>query len=333
MATKFARPNADEVRKAMDEKVGGSNFLKLKEGRNELRLLPVTETALSEYGRKEPFVEIWVHFLPSSNKSIACLKNMGKAGSCEVCRTLKRITDRIDEDELNGMKAKKRYRCNVWNIDTQSFAIWEPGWTVVRDISKIFNEWGDITDVEDGRSLIVNREGTGRFTKYSVSVGRNTGALPDVAFDWFENNEVTELEETINYPSADDLRDAKEELLISAGLMDDLDDDEDEDVEPEPPKRSKPVSAAAKVTSRKPAPAAVVEDEDDDDYNEDDEDEDDDDLPWDDDDDDDDDEIVEPEPPKRTSFSRSGTTKAAAATATPVKQSAVDRLKARRGAK
>jgi len=328
MATKFARPNADEVRKAMDEKVGGSNFLKLKEGRNELRLLPVTETALSEYGRKEPFVEIWVHFLPSSNKSIVCLKNMGKSGTCEVCRTLKRVTDRIDEEELNGMKAKKRYRCNVWNIDTQSFAIWEPGWTVVRDISKIFNEWGDITDVEDGRSLIVNREGTGRFTKYSVSVGRNTGALPDVAFNWFENNEVTELEDTINYPSADDMRDAREELLISAGLMEDLDDtDDDDDDEPEPPKRNKP--APAKAAARKPAPVQEDEDDDDDDYDEDEDD--DDDLPWDDDDEDEEEEVTEPAPPKRTSFSRSATNTAATAAAT--KPSAVERLKARRGAK
>ena len=191
---KFGSYDLEEAKREKAELNSGSNFLKLRQGRNVLRILP------PPVGRKSPFVRVWQHFfnVPGKEKaaSFTCPRMMAKkhCPACAKADELKASGNPADKALANDMFARKRVYANVVDrsapeLGVQIFAFGK----MVDDALVSLREDDpdeDFTHPIEGFDVIVERSGTGKMdTKYSVRGARNRSQLAPSAQ---EMNELIE---------------------------------------------------------------------------------------------------------------------------------------------
>lgn len=182
---KGARTNLANVRKIFAGLDEGNKFWKPKVGENIIRILPSNR----EDGNFA-FKSVMHHGfkVEGSARAFPCLAYMGK--SCPVCQVLSYFDTDTDPDVQDLMKnigPRESYLMNILVKGEDKPKIYSAAKTVMRDFMSYMNdeEYGDITDPEEGRYIKLKRTGEGLGTKYSTRVSPSTSAIEGE--DWEEN--------------------------------------------------------------------------------------------------------------------------------------------------
>lgn len=165
-----------------------NEFMKLKEGRNVVRILPPL------LGKKSPFRVVWTHYInmpgAADPVSFVCPRNEVKR-PCPICNQadrLKTTKNPADRNRASELFAKRRVYANVINRESPELGpvILSFGKTVHEALISLRDdkEFGDFTHPETGYDIIIERKGTGKNdTKYTVR-GARTSKLGDLS--WIE---------------------------------------------------------------------------------------------------------------------------------------------------
>jgi hypothetical protein len=282
--TKKASSNVDRLA-AIREKLrktdmgsGRGGFWSPKVGKNTIRILP-------EVGDMEFFYQtVGKHnFPPDGKRSVYCpqFTSQGELDCpvCEVIDELKKAGDKASKELAGMLGLRKSYWMNVVDRANEDAGpqIYTPGVIVMGSISSLIldPDYGDITDLAKGVDITIEREGTGRETKYEVRPKPRTSPLhadQDVIEEWLEKAKDLTVVEVSDDPEEDRELSSGHVLwlmpydriisefdLDADDIVDSLQAaDEDTVEEEETPKKS------SKQSVKQPSKKTVVEDEDED---------------------------------------------------------------------
>jgi len=299
MVTKLTKSEKlAKMRQALSETDTGSGsagFLgALSEGVTIVRILP-------EVGDMPRFFqEVGRHQMPGKDgKRVYCPKftSRGKLNCpvCEIVDQLYQAGDTASKAFAGQIRAKKEYWMNVIaRADEKTgVKIYTPGVMVFRQLMSLIQDpdYGDITDVEDGYDIKIERKGkTKNDTDYQVRAAKNSSPLsddPDKVEEWLnaakdvsfvevgtnpdEDAELAEghavyvlpykrLEKELdldNLELGEDVEDEDEEederpaRKTSHKVEEVSEDDEEEDDVEETPPARKPISHTARRSTRR----------------------------------------------------------------------------------
>lgn len=306
----------NKLRKKLDDlnsnsgggsKGSANQFVKLKDGKNRVRILPAT----SDRDPLEFYEETWVHYgvgKTVENKKgtmVTCPRTHDEQADCPICELSqyykdlsKNKDDRYDK-MAKDLYRKKRVYFNVVDrdVDLTAFEKNEEGkWINTDNEDKEENpikvlavgvgifkeilglatdpEYGEdiFNNIEDGLDTVITKEGKGQFgTKYTTKAARKESP----AFDEDTPEElVEEWESLLNDLSEFSKAKEYDELakLLGDDSNDDSDDEEEEESTEDEAEEEKP--SRRKKSSKR---SKLEEDEDEDEDEDDDEDEDEDD--------------------------------------------------------
>jgi hypothetical protein len=201
--------------------------LKPKDGRNRYRILPswrmkVEGGALT--GDPTFYHDFGQHFIKDEAGDMKAVyictdKTFGKP--CAVCATIdSAIRSTSDDNMVKLMKEAKaagRILLNVLEVDGENPnepGILELAPTAFNEVLNIFAEWGDITDLADGKDIIVERSGKGIGTRYSVQIASKS---KPVSLDVWKK--VANLDEYVAQESEEQAARAISNVKSVAGLL------------------------------------------------------------------------------------------------------------------
>lgn len=199
------RGRSAETVSARAKQTGGSydsylnsslSFLKVKEGSNELRILPPTWDIDGPWGDNWG-IEVYVHRdIGPDNGVYLCLDKMRekygnttvptKLGKCPLCAARHELPE-DDADALKALKPGKQILCYVINRDAEKEGplVWRLGWQLERDIQirsqdKKTGAVIEIDHPDHGFDVSFTREGAGLKTKYvGVDIARDESPLSE----------------------------------------------------------------------------------------------------------------------------------------------------------
>lgn len=176
-----------EADKAAEQvKAGGSSdFMKMKVGRNVVRILPPA------LGQRTPFVTVHQHFikLPTSAKPVvfACPR-MHDNKPCPACAQADKFRKSGRSEDRSAMfelLPKMRLFANVIDRTDGAVKILGFGKTIYEQLIALRRDQdagGDYTDPENGFDIIIERTGTGaRDTEYRVMPARKQSPMGDLS--------------------------------------------------------------------------------------------------------------------------------------------------------
>ncbi len=198
---KYGSYDLEEAQKEKEAlEAGGADFMKLKVGRNVVRILPPA------VGQRTPFKVVYQHFidLPGKKLVFVCPRFEAKR-ACPVCQKadqLKGSSAKADQDAASDFFARRRVYCNA--IDRgepdKGPQVLAFGKTVHEQLVALRADedaGGDFCNPEEGFDIIIERSGTGKNdTKYVVRPARSTSALhPNAAVmqEWIDTQKNLNL--------------------------------------------------------------------------------------------------------------------------------------------
>lgn len=217
---------------------------------NIIRALPPTWDDAEHYG-----YDAYIHFgVGGENSAYLCLKKM-KNERCPICEELARAQkEKMSEEYIKSLDATKRvlmYIIDRKNEDDGPL-LWSAAWTLDKDIAKRSKDkrtgkYRELDNIDKGYDIIIDREGAGLKTKYSVEIDSEPSVLGDNSEEWLDfitNNPIPDI---LVYFDYDHIKEAFEAGGVSntpikkdedkadkkAPKRSKKDDDEDEDVEDE----------------------------------------------------------------------------------------------------
>ncbi len=232
---KSPRTNLEESLRGLDE-VGRSDFWTAKEGKNTVRILPWKNVfffkAILHYGFKRA---------GGGKRDMAypCLLMDEEAKSCPICDYYEKLSKSSDEDKSKlGQRIRPvtKYYVNLFDRDRLQDGIRMFGFSgkMMRTLRGYLEDedYGDITDPEEGRDVILTREGTG-FTSTTYEIRVRAKSSPVDYKGWEE--EIHELDKEVVAQEVD-----KEFLEKQvSGLKKILSGDEEEEEGRKPKKHKK----------------------------------------------------------------------------------------------
>jgi|TARA_R100001163_G_scaffold61286_1_gene51154 hypothetical protein len=148
-----------------------SNFLQINEGTNVVRVLP---------GKDEDtlfYAETKIHRIPDADgniKNYHCRKVHGE--KCPLCDAYYALWKEPykDEDLARQIKPRARYYMNVVNRETGDVKILSIGVILFKKIiaAMLDEDFGDITDLDDGNDFKIIKQMEGQWPKYDQSQPR-----------------------------------------------------------------------------------------------------------------------------------------------------------------
>lgn len=189
----------DALRKKHEElsNPGGSNsgsdflkkFFQLKEGTNLLRILPWKDDS------KQFYAETKIHRVTDENGNVKnhhCRKVHGEACPlCDLYYSLWKTGRKEDEDLARQIKPRARYYMNAVDRETGEIKILSIGVILFKKIigAMLDEDFGDITDLENGHDFKIVKVMEGQWPKYDQSQPRPkseaAGSKAEVA-TWME---------------------------------------------------------------------------------------------------------------------------------------------------
>lgn len=175
-----------QKQKEMAAKKARQNTLKPQKGKHKYRILP----SWRGNGSGQFWHDYSMHFIktPESGDKPAAVyicaeKTFGKP--CDVCAAIKQALGVCGDDkmieQLKKAQSAQRYLMNVLHLtgpEPTKPQVLEVGQSVFEHICGLVAEYGDITHPETGIDIVINREGSGLETKYSVLPAAKSGPVP-----------------------------------------------------------------------------------------------------------------------------------------------------------
>ena len=219
-----------------------SQYWKATQGRNVIRVLPPWSSA-GEYAGVFYF-EYSLHYgfrVQGRDRALPCMKGAGEE-DCPLCEASDILAQSGDTALANKIRPASKYYVNVLDRKRKRVFIWGMSRKMFRALLGYMNDpdWGDITDPEEGRDLVVEREGTGLESSYELRVKPRQTAIDSPGWE----KALFNLEKEVpDKTSLDDVRkillDNYGELLEAAGEEpegeeeDEVPDNEEDDEEEE----------------------------------------------------------------------------------------------------
>ncbi len=159
---------------------GGTDYLKLKQGRNLLRILP----GVGEMGDFF-WQEVGKHFIPDG-PVFAC-PNFTLGDPCPICEFVQELYqagDNASKALASKVRMKRQFWMNVIERDNEDKGpqVYTPGVMVFNPIKGYVSDpdYGDLLfDEEEGLDVVVSRTGVGMKTTYQVHPVRQETPLHD----------------------------------------------------------------------------------------------------------------------------------------------------------
>ena len=252
MATQARKPGAAANKymallKKLEETKSDSGFWKPDTGLNNIRILP-------EVGKMEFFfVENGRHYM--DNKSYDCPNlNSGGQERCPLCEVNQMLYEAGEKEEAKKWRASKSYLMNiiVRGKESEGPKVYSAGQIVFGQIANLIGDpdVGDVSDIEEGFDLKLERTGEGLETRYTTREARNPSALgtPEEVEKWLK--EARDLQAFIDERIQDyDELAVQSGAAVFLGLVEgeetEAEDDyeEEDDEEPVPQKASERIAA------------------------------------------------------------------------------------------
>ncbi len=149
---------------------------------NIIRILPPTWENAEHYG-----YDVYIHFgIGAENSAFLCPKKM-KNKPCPICEELNRAQkEKMPEEYIASLEVTKRVLMYVIDRKNEEDGplLWSAAWTIDKDIAKRSRdkrtgEYRELDRVDSGHDVIIDREGTGLKTKYSIEIDREPTPLSD----------------------------------------------------------------------------------------------------------------------------------------------------------
>ena len=178
---------------------------KIPEGTSKIRILP----PWSETG--DIAFECKSHWkIPPNDRMVNCLKVINK--ECPICDLVKDLRNRGKADMASKFSAKKSiyYNIIVRGEEEKGVQIMRSGIQLYENIlSYLYDEdYGDITDVDEGRDVTIERSGQSLDTSYTLKVSPKNSTLSDdkkQVDKWI--NEMFELDQIMDFKDTFELND------------------------------------------------------------------------------------------------------------------------------
>lgn len=194
---KSPRTDMEETLKGLDE-VGRGDFWKAKEGKNVVRILPWKRVfffkAILHYGFKRA---------GGGKREMAypCLLMDEEAKNCPVCDLYEKLSKSSEEKKsklADRLRPVTKYYVNLFDRERPNDGIRMFGFSgkMMRTLRGYLEDedYGDITDPEEGRDVIVTREGTG-FTSTTYDLRVRAKSSPVDYKNW--EDELHELDKEV----------------------------------------------------------------------------------------------------------------------------------------
>jgi hypothetical protein len=167
---------------------GGAGYFSPKVGRNVIRVMP-------EVGDMDFFFQpVGRHYFPDGQNVYCPSFTTEKERDCPVCEIVKELNsagDKASKKLASTLGVRRSWWMNVIDRSNPGVGplIFTPGVTVFNSIISLINDpdYGDITDLEEGTDITIEREGQGLDTSYEVNPKRKESVLSaDEADDWMD---------------------------------------------------------------------------------------------------------------------------------------------------
>lgn len=176
-----------ELAKEQAERSSSGPVMKLVAGRNLLRFLPPVK------GMDLPFLETWVHYIKNELlnqlKTVTCPLKTKKTRCivCERVQALRRSGSQVDSSQAKALSPKRQIYANVVDMGDQAkgVQILRFGVQIYEELLKYLADeetGGDFTDPVSGYTVVIEREGEGIETSYSVRLAKNSSPIADKAW-------------------------------------------------------------------------------------------------------------------------------------------------------
>ena len=176
-------------------------------------------------------MERWFHVVPQhfgigpSNRSLGCLR-LNEISKCPACELGFSLLKGSEDDKKEGKKILPswRFMMNVMLLNQDgTLANQQPhvltvGKQLFGLIEEIVREEGDITDIEDGRSINIKRKGTEwNDTEYMVKEAKSASPFPGELDLLDEIYDLTEIVEFVDAPTMLDIIQGKGATMLPGG--------------------------------------------------------------------------------------------------------------------
>jgi len=182
---------------------------KPNDGENVIRILPPSWDGADHYG-----LDVYVHYSVGPDNSTYLDLSRMKKGPDPITEEMQRARQSGDEEYAKQLESKKRVLVYLIDRDKpkEGPMLWAMPWTVDKEIA--IHSWDSrtqealpIDSPDDGFDVIINRQGKGARTEYTVKIARNPSPLnitPEIA-DLLENHP---LPECLNFYSYEQIQKA-----------------------------------------------------------------------------------------------------------------------------
>lgn len=175
-----------------------SDFIKLENGDNVLRLLPQAGNAIDFYKESNQ------HFIQTINQSYNCLSDIGQ--TCPFCELEEALRNAGCNKTANIIQRSSRFTMNA--VRDGNVGILQLGQGIMRKIleAMLDDKIGIITDLNKGRDICIKRSEKNKKVTYSLVTYDRSKAS-------FKGEPLEDLSRLIKYQSQEDLEEALAEML------------------------------------------------------------------------------------------------------------------------
>jgi len=258
------RTNLEAAVEGLSGMEGGAWF-KPQQGKNQIRILPA-------YHTKGPNAGIFFNKkimhkgIPLDGRStgLACVKSFDADGECPICNfinALKESESGKDQKMAKVLRPQTVFFVNILNRKTNKLQKYSMSKSIMKIIRGylVDEDYGDITDPDEGYDVVIEREGEGLSTKYAVKVKPKTSEIgyedwEEDMFDIFADGECCDkLNEATAYGKMKQAFGKLFTKLIDPpkGFKENDDDDDNDDDEEEEVKETKKSSKKSKEEDKK----------------------------------------------------------------------------------
>ena len=175
--------NLEKLKQRLEEEENKSNgasveYDKLTQGKNTRRILFPKGT------NDEFYSEGYIHYNVGGKGVVTCRKTFGYNERCPICEYVNNLRESANPEDQNlyqKMRAKKRIYINVLDRDKgeDKPKVLGIGQSIFKALLGVFcdPDYGDITDPDKGRDVMITRSGQGINTTYSLLVKPNTSPV------------------------------------------------------------------------------------------------------------------------------------------------------------
>lgn len=200
---------------------GGKKTIKPNPGRNRYRILPSWKGSINEAF----FHDFGQHFIKDVTGTLKAVymcvdKTYGRP--CSICDQIGRGIMASEDDAitkaLEDAKSANRILLNVLELDGEKPdvpQVLEIGNGIMGSILALFDEWGtDLIDLEKGQDIVINRDGAGLSTRYTVQIAAKSKAVPAAIM-----KKIVDLDAFVAQESEEVARRALGAVASVAGLL------------------------------------------------------------------------------------------------------------------